>query len=126
MELNPTVTATQIRHQQWLADIRACNERPATMTVDEWCQQHGIKKNTYYWRMKVLRKLCLQEALKLPAESQPAEASASATFVELPQSFPSPVKTETITLTIGNARIEIPETISDGFLLRILEAASHA
>ena len=126
MELNPTATAAQIRYQKWLADIRACNERPATMTVDEWCQQHGIKKNTYYWRMKTLRKLCLRDAQQFPAEPQPEEVSTSTTFVELPQTFSTPVQSETVTLTIGNATVEIPESISDHFLLRILEAARHA
>lgn len=127
MELNPTVAAAQIRYRQWLDDIRACRERPASMTVNEWCQLHGIKKNTYYWRMKTLRKLCLQDAQLLPAEPPQSEkASAATTFVELPQSFSTPVQSETVTLTIGNATIEIPESISDPFLLRILEAARHA
>ena len=125
MELNPTETAAQIRYQQWLADIRECKERPASMTVDEWCQQHGIKKNTYYWRMKTLRKLCLQNA-QLPIEHQPAEVATPTTFVELPRTFSTPSPSETVTLTIGNATVEIPESISDRFLLRILEAASHA
>ena len=126
MEPNPTATATQIRYQQWLADIRECNERPQYMTVDEWCRQHGIKKNTYYWRMKTLRKLCLRNAHQLPAEPQTPEPTIRTSFVELPQTFPTPEEAKTVTLTIGHASIEIPETIPDDFLRRILEAASHA
>lgn len=126
MELNPTAVASQIRHQQWLADIRACSERPKHMTVDEWCQQNGIKKNTYYWRMKILRKLCLRESQDLPAEQQLTEVPSQTSFVELPQTFPTSKKVEAVTLTIGHASVEIPETISDDFLRRILEAASHA
>lgn len=42
MEMNPTTAATHICHQQWLADIRSCNERPPTLTADEWCLQNGL------------------------------------------------------------------------------------
>lgn len=126
MELNPTKTAAQIRYQQWLADIRACRERPYPMTVDEWCRQNGINKNTYYWRMKTLRRQCLQDAQQLPAKTQREEVSTSTAFVELPQTFSTPVQSETVTLTIGNATVEIPESISDHFLRRILEAVRHA
>ena len=126
MEVNPTVVATQIQHQQWLEDIRACNERPASMTVDEWCQLHGIKKNTYYWRMKRLRKECLKEMQDLPAEQQPVPLNCAPSFVELSQTFDAPAEGEKVTLKLGTASIEIPETISDGFLHRILKAARHA
>ncbi len=49
----------QMTYQRWLEDIRECNSRPTGMTVAEWCLNNGISKNTYYWRMKALRRECL-------------------------------------------------------------------
>ena len=126
MELNPTTVAIEIQHQQWLSDIQACNARPKGMTVDEWCRQHGIKKNTYYWRMKALRKACLQEMQNVPEKSFPARVPDTPSFVELTPPVSATAGTECVTLKLGSACVEIPETISDDFLRRILEAASHA
>lgn len=124
--VNPTSLAVQqIHHQQWLEDIRACNERPASMTVGEWCRQHGINRHTYYWRMKVLRKACLDE-IQDSEGKRVATAEIAASFVELPQPVTAPESCGQVMLRIGSASLEIPETISDSFLRRILEAASHA
>lgn len=49
MKSKESEAAYQIRLKQWADEIRDCNSRPAGMTVNEWCEQHGILKATYYW-----------------------------------------------------------------------------
>ena len=51
MKSRESEAASQIRLQQWAEEIRDCRNRPANMTVDEWCLQHGMKKANYYWKM---------------------------------------------------------------------------
>ncbi len=36
--------AAQVRLNQWTQEIQDCQNRPKDMTVDEWCEQHNIKK----------------------------------------------------------------------------------
>ena len=53
--------AAQIRLNQWAQEIQDCQNRPQNMTVDEWCEQHNIKKASYYWRLKRVRQALLEQ-----------------------------------------------------------------
>ena len=96
------------------------------MTIDEWCKTQGIKPNTYYWRLAAVRRVYLESFQPL-IEKKAEETQALQRFVEInPQT--APVLDNHITpviIRIGKAAVEINETVSDGFLLRIMEAASH-
>ena len=37
-----TAVAVQYRLQEWTAQIRECQNRPAGMSVVDWCASHGI------------------------------------------------------------------------------------
>lgn len=130
MKSRESEVATQIRLKQWAEDIRDCMKRPANMTVDEWCKQHGIKKANYYWRLKRVRQACLDTL----EESQ-------ATFTELPapqecnipiacvqkntdRSFHPSVMA---VLRMGNGTsIEITECASEEFVRLLIGVAAHA
>lgn len=73
MKSKESELASQVRLKQWAEQIHDCMNRPADMTVDEWCEQHGIKKANYYWRLKRVRQACMDKT-ELPVK----------TFVELP------------------------------------------
>ena len=51
----------QIRLQEWARQIRDCRSRPQGMTVVEWCRLNGISKTNYYYRLKSVRKACLNQ-----------------------------------------------------------------
>lgn len=55
MASNESRIAVQVRLNQWALDIQACKNRPKNMTVEQWCEQHGITKANYYWRLKRVR-----------------------------------------------------------------------
>ena len=59
MKSETALVATQLRYQQWMDDIRDCKARPAGVTVADWCAEHHITRETYYYRMRVLREACL-------------------------------------------------------------------
>lgn len=44
MKSKESQVATQDRLNQWALDVKDCMNRPGNMTVEQWCQQHGIKK----------------------------------------------------------------------------------
>lgn len=67
-----SLVAKQCRLQSWAMQIKDCQNRPADMTVGEWCLQNNITKANYYYRLKCVRQACLDSM-----ESTPA-------FVELP------------------------------------------
>ena len=42
--------------EQWSEMKRSCESRPKEMSVIEWCEQNGITKATYYYRLRELAK----------------------------------------------------------------------
>ena len=53
MNTQTSLVAAQIRLQQWANQIKDCQNRPADMKVDAWCQEHGITKANYYYRLRI-------------------------------------------------------------------------
>ena len=61
-----TAVAVQYRLQEWAAQIRECQNRPAGMSIVDWCAGHGITKANYYYRLRRVRQACLEN---LPPEA---------------------------------------------------------
>ena len=70
-----SLVAQQVRLRQWAEQIRDCQNRPEGMDVSTWCALHNITKANYYYRLKRVRKACLDQ---IPEAAHPA-------FVELPE-----------------------------------------
>lgn len=60
MKSQTSMIARNIRLNEWAQMIQECNSRPQDMTVGEWCAQHNITKCDYYYRMKAVRKACVE------------------------------------------------------------------
>ena len=73
MKSKESQVAEQVRLNQWALDVQDCMNRPKDMTVEQWCEQRGIKKANYYWRLRRVRQACLEQT-----ETQ------TGNFVELP------------------------------------------
>lgn len=55
-----TAVAVQYRLKEWAEQIRECQNRPAGMSVVDWCATHGITKANYYYRLRRVRQACLE------------------------------------------------------------------
>ena len=60
MSSETTMIAEQCRLQEWAAQIRDYQSRPAGMSVVSWCACHGITKANYYYRLRRVREACLE------------------------------------------------------------------
>ena len=116
-----SLVAKQCRIQSWALQIKDCQNRPADMTVDEWCLQNNITKANYYYRLKCVRQACLDSM-----ESTPA-------FVELPvpeiKSTSECISPSTAAAVIRGANglsIELHENASAEFLRNLIGACTHA
>lgn len=76
MESTTSLVARQYRLHEWAAQIAECNNRPSNLTVKEWCSQHHITVADYYYRLRQVRKACL--------ENLPAESPTSQSVIPLP------------------------------------------
>ena len=61
-----TAVAVQYRLKEWAEQIRECQNRPAGMSVVDWCASHGFTKANYYYRLRCVRQACLEN---LPPEA---------------------------------------------------------
>ena len=61
MASQTSIVAKQVRLMEWAEQIRDCQNRPKEMDVAAWCAQHGITKANYYYRLKRVRKACLDQ-----------------------------------------------------------------
>lgn len=51
MSSETSMVAASFRLQEWAAQIRECQSRPAGMSVASWCADNGITKANYYYRL---------------------------------------------------------------------------
>lgn len=80
MTTQPSIVAQQVRLHQWAEQVQACRNRPAGMDVGTWCSQNNITKVHYYYRLRRVRKACLEQIPETPA------------FVEIPMAGQVTVK----------------------------------
>lgn len=74
MATQTSVMAQQVRIQQWAEQIRECQSRPKGMDVETWCAQNNLTKANYYYRLRRVREVCLEQF----------QTTENPTFVELP------------------------------------------
>lgn len=60
MSSETTMVAAQYRLQEWAAQIKDCQSRPAGMSIASWCTSHHITKANYYYRLRRVREACLK------------------------------------------------------------------
>lgn len=121
MKSQTSLVASQVRMQQWAEQIRNCQNRPEDMDVATWCDQNGITKANYYYRMRRVREACLATI----QESKPS-------FVELPTPTvqkveEKPVGSVVATLHSPNGfTLEISNHASAEFIRSVIGAMSYA
>lgn len=82
MATQTSLMAQQVRLQQWAEQIRDCQSRPKGMDVETWCAQNNLTKANYYYRLRRVREVCLEQV----------QGTAATAFVELP--VPTTASTE--------------------------------
>lgn len=69
MKSQTTLVARKCRLNEWTTMVQDCKNRPAGMSVDEWCRLHSITKSNYYYRMKQVR-LAYLDVLELDEKQE--------------------------------------------------------
>ena len=122
MSSQTSLVAEQVRLQQWAAQIQECQNRPADMKVETWCSEHGITKANYYYRLKRVRKACLEgcnpepDFVELPVPA--TETMSSADFHD--------VKPAAVLRNARGLSLEIYNHASANIIQGALEVLLHA
>ena len=120
MATQTSLVAQQVRIRQWAEQIRNCQNRPKGMDVETWCTQNNLTKANYYYPLKRVRQMYLDQ---LPEAEKPA-------FVELPRLKAERTATvpEVPVMCIKNGNglsADIFSSVSPQLLRCLVEAFSH-
>ncbi len=125
MKSKSATLSRQIRYQRWAEEIKSCENRPIGMSVAQWRRDNNIKEPTYYAHLHKVKECVLDSIPESSKQNLSLRTETNPTFVEL--SMPQPSSNQPIvTISCGKATVEITETISDEFLIRIMRAISRA
>ena len=130
MATQTSLMAQQIRIQQWAEQIRECQNRPKGMDVETWCVQNNLTKANYYYCLRRVREVCLEQF----------QATDVPTFVELPVPEKKTVCEDPATKTTlaekatpvlrikndSGLCVEVFSDISPTLLQQAIEAMDHA
>lgn len=128
MKSKSITLAKNARQLKWIQEVQDCKNRPKGMSVDQWCNLHGIKYSTYYQHYLKVKDLCVEQMeAQLPTVAATNEVislvAAEPAFVELKPLQDS--SSESILISCGKAKIELHEDVSEAFLIKLFGALSH-
>ena len=123
MSSETTMVAEQCRLREWAAQIRDCQSRPSGMSVVEWCACHGITKADYYYRLRRVRKACLETIqTKMPAQQAVPVRPGLLQHQEQEDGNPQPG----LDISIKGFSIHVTGATSMPLLAEVLRAVQHA
>jgi transposase-like protein len=102
----------EFRLQQWQGIFH--DRAESGLTVKDYCQRHGITKDSYYYWQKVAREAAIAENGPIFAELRTEAGGSAAGFV--PE----------ITVRIGNAVLSANSTTPEELLLRTVRILKYA
>lgn len=118
MKSQTSLVSQQVCLAEWAEQIRACQNRPSGMKVDDWCAQNGITKATYYWRLRKVREACID-----------ITQNNSPSFVEIPFSPEKENYKKSVSYSVaavlhgtGDISMEITNNASAEFIKHLIGA----
>ena len=125
MTTQTSLVAEQVRLQQWAEQVRVCKNRPRGMDVETWCAQNNITKANYYYRLRRVRKACLDQMQTEQADfielPMPSEKNISADTENVSDSIPAiRIKTK------EGVSFEVFSNVSTEVLKYLIEVVIHA
>jgi hypothetical protein len=121
MKSTTSMVATQYRMQDWVEQIKACQDRPVGMKIIDWCSINGITKGTYYYRLRKVREACLES---LPEEMLPRSVVPVPREIMDPK--PIPNAQTGLDISANGFSVHVTENTSLNLLAAILQVMAHA
>ena len=123
MSSETTVAAEQCRLQEWAAQIRECQRRPAGMSIVSWCACHGITKANYYYRLRRVREACLES---ISGENLPQQIVRVRPEILRVDEKNSRDAQRGLDISIREYSIHVTESSSMSLLEEVLKVVRHA
>lgn len=96
MTIQTSLVAQQTRIQEWAEQVRDCQNRPKGMDVKTWCAKNNLTKANYYYRLRRVREVYLEQF----QESSPE-------FIEILNPKPQILKAEKLSSSDNTSTIPV-------------------
>lgn len=119
MNSTTSLVARQYRLQQWAEQIQDCQNRSAEVSVRDWCSLHEITVANYYYRLREVRKACLERI---------SQDSVSQSIVPVPsqlmqeEAYTGP--TSGLKVSVNHICIHVTSETSPELLKMVLQVAA--
>ena len=118
-----TAVAVQYRLKEWAEQIRECQNRPAGMSVVNWCASHGITKANYYYRLRRVRQACLEN---LPPEAPAQQIVPVNTCLLQQETQRGSGIQQGISVSVNGFSIQVTESTPMPLLAAVLKVVRNA
>lgn len=115
MKSQTSLVARNYRLQKWAEQIRGCQNRDPDTSVKEWCRQHDLNVANYYYRLREVRKACLQN---IPEET------IEQSIVPVSENLIRSNTNAAIEISVGEFQISVSDTATPELLKMVLQAAA--
>lgn len=116
--MNAKQLSHQLKLKQWMARIQEC--RASGMKIMDWCREHNISRDTYYYWFGLVRK---EACTAHPEWSEPTPCFAP---IPVPSSnslsSPDP---GIVRIIVGNSTVFVDSDTSADTLRMVLQVLSH-
>lgn len=119
MNSTTSLVARQYRLKQWAEQIQDCQNRSPEVSIKDWCGQHEITVANYYYRLREVRKACLEHISQNPV-SQSIVPVPSQLMQEEARSGP----TSGLKVSVNNVCIHVTSETSPELLKMVLQVAA--
>ena len=106
-----TIVKKNIRLQEWNRQIE--EQKLSGLSVQEWCQQHGINPKTYYYHLRKVREELLRSGKAENAQEKKEPERAVVPILTAPAA-------RSITIEKNGLHITLPENISADILIAVV------
>lgn len=124
MKSQTSLVAQQTRLMELAKQIKDRQSRPIDVSVEDWCQDQGITRTNYYYRLRKVREACLSQV-----------QNQDPTFVEVPvltssskpkDSSSDSDKVVAVLRGLGNLSVEILGNAKPNFIQTLIGAFTYA
>lgn len=113
----------QVRVNSWASIVSA--QKASGLTIKQWCAQNNLSEHSYYYRLRQLRRMALNEVDASESVNSFA-SSPAARFVKVPESAAAVSNEPVLRIQKGDTRIEVNQDVPDRILMFLKEVLLHA
>ena len=119
----------EMRLSNWKNIVEECSHRPHGVTVTQWLKDNGINEKVYYYWLRRVRQAAYNQMKTENSTEISLPLNNNVSYAEITLTNNAPAKSLSGTVAVlstGNINIDISESASEEFLIKLMRAMRYA